>query len=103
MSRQIWVTRDAQGNVVSTTEVRSSLGCTGCLWVLLGIFVVVGPAAWAGNGDIPVAAAVAMYAVEALFAAAVLIQYVQRRRIRHPRSASTRPAGPDVNQRADPN
>jgi hypothetical protein len=43
MSRQTWVTRDAQGNVTGTTEVRSSSGCGGCFWLLLGIFVIVGP------------------------------------------------------------
>ena len=84
MSRQIWVTRDAQGNVVSSTEVRSSSGCAGCLWVLLGTFVVAAPAAWAANGDIPVAAAVAMYVVEASVAAAGLMQYARRRRIGQP-------------------
>ncbi len=82
MSRQTWVTRDAQGNVTGTTEVRSSSGCGGCLWLLLGAFVVFGPAAWASNGQIPVAAAVVMYAVEALVAIAALIQYGKRRNAR---------------------
>lgn len=79
MSRQTWITRDAQGNIVSRTDVKSSSGCSGCLWVLLGIFVVVGPAAWASNGDIPIAAAVGMYIVETIIAVAALIQYSQRR------------------------
>ena len=79
MSRQTWVTRDAQGNVVSSTEVRKTSGCASCLWVLLGVFVVVGPAAWAGDGQIPVTAAVAMYVVEALLTAAWLAAYVRRR------------------------
>jgi hypothetical protein len=79
MSRQTWVTRDAQGNVTGSTEVHSSSGCGGCLWVALGAFVVVGPAAWASNGQVPVAGAVVMYAVEALVAIAALIQYSKRR------------------------
>jgi hypothetical protein len=36
MSRQTCVTRDAQGNVTGSTEVRSSSGCGGCFWLLLG-------------------------------------------------------------------
>jgi hypothetical protein len=80
VSRQTWVTRDAQGKVVSSTEVRKTSGCTGCLWVLLGLFVVIGPAAWAGDGQIPLAAAVVMYLVEAVVAIAALIGYAQRRR-----------------------
>lgn len=79
MSRQTWVTRDAQGNVTGSAEIRSSSGCGGCLWVVLGAFVVVGPAAWASNSQIPVAAAVVMYAVEALVAIAALIEYSKRR------------------------
>ena len=82
MSRETWVTRDAQGNVTGSTEVRSSSGCGGCLWLLLIAFVVVGPAAWAGNGQIPVAAAAVMYAVEALVATGALIQYAKRRNAR---------------------
>ncbi len=78
MGRQTWVTRDAQGNVVSSTEVRKSSSCSSCLWVLLGIFVVVGPAAWAGDGQIPVAAAVVMYLVEAAIGVAALVRYAQR-------------------------
>lgn len=82
MSRKIWITRDAQGNLVSSTDVRSSSGCPGCIWVLLDIVVVVGPAAWAANGDIPVTAAVGMYVVDGLIAVAALIQYAQRRAVR---------------------
>jgi hypothetical protein len=82
MSRQTWLTRDAQGNVTGSTEVRSSSGCGGCLWLLLGVFVVVGPAAWASDGQIPVAVAAVMYAVEALVAIAALIQYGKRRNAR---------------------
>lgn len=74
MGKQVWIHRDAAGNVVSSTEVRSTSGCGGCLWVLLGIFVVVAPAAWAGDGTIPVAAAVVMYLVEAALAAVWLRQ-----------------------------
>lgn len=82
MSRQTWVTRDAQGNVTSSTEVHLSSGCGGCVWLTLGVFVVVGPAAWAGDGQIPVALAAVMYAVEALVALAVLIRYGTRRNAR---------------------
>lgn len=74
MSRHVWIQRDAEGNVVSSTEVRSTSGCSGCLWVLLGIFVVVAPAAWAANGTVPVAAAVVMYLVELALAAVWLAQ-----------------------------
>jgi len=79
MSRKTWITRDAQGNIVSSTEVHSSSSCAGCLWVVLGVFIVVGPAAWAANGEIPVAAAVLMYLVEAVLAVTALMQYVRRR------------------------
>ena len=82
MGRQTWVTRDAQGNVVSSMEVRSSSCCSGCLWVLLGTVVVVGPAAWAGDGQIPVAAAVVMYLVEAVVAVAALVHYARGRGVR---------------------
>jgi hypothetical protein len=82
MSRQTWVTRDAQGNVTGSTEVRSSSGCGGCFWLLLGIFVVVGPAAWASDGQIPVAVAAVMYAVEALVGIAALIRCDKRRKAR---------------------
>ncbi|MGA8360632.1 MAG: hypothetical protein WB793_03290 [Candidatus Dormiibacterota bacterium] len=50
MSRKTWVTRDAQGNMTGSTEVRSSSGCGGCLWFLLGAVLVVDPAAWASDG-----------------------------------------------------
>ncbi len=79
MSRQTWVTRDAQGNVTGSTEVRSSSGCGGCLWFLLGAFLVAGPAAWASDGQIPVVAAAFMYAVEVLVAVAALRQYSKRK------------------------
>ena len=82
MSRQTWVTRDAEGNVTGSTEVRSSSGCGGCLWLLLGTFVVVGPAAWAGDGQIPIAVAAGMYAVEALVAVGALIEWGKRRHAR---------------------
>ena len=82
MSRQTWVTRDAQGNVIGSTEVRSSSGCGGCFWLLLGVFVVVGPAAWASEGQIPVAVAAVMYAVEAVVAIAALIQWGKGRNAR---------------------
>ena len=82
MSRQTWVTRDGDGRVVSTTEVRRSSGCGGCLTVLAVIVAVVGPAAWAGNGDIPVALAVAMYVVEAVIVVAAMRQYAGRQRSR---------------------
>ncbi len=80
MSRETWTTRDAQGNVMSSTEVRRKSGCGGCLWVLLGMLLLAGPATWAGDGQIPLAVAVAMYVVEALLAIAAVIGYVQRRR-----------------------
>ena len=73
MSRKTWITRDAQGNVVSSTEVHSSTSCAGCLWACLVVFIVVGPAAWAADGEIPVAAAVLMYIVEAVLAVIALI------------------------------
>jgi hypothetical protein len=79
MSRQTWVTRDAQGNVIGSTEVRSSSGCSGCLWFLLGAFLVAGPAAWASDGQIPVVVAGFMYVVEALVAIVALRQYSKRR------------------------
>ncbi len=79
MSRQTWVTRDAQGNVTGSTEVRSSSGCGGCLWFLLGAFLVVAPAAWASEGQVPVVVAGFMYAVEALVAIAALRQYGKRK------------------------
>lgn len=79
MSRQTWVTRDAQGNVVSSTEVRSSSGCAGCLWLLLGLVLVIGPAAWVSDGQLPVSAAVAMYCLEAFVAVAGIVQYLKRR------------------------
>jgi hypothetical protein len=79
MSRQTLVTRDAQGNVTGTTEVRSSSGCGGCLWVLLGAFLVVAPAAWAGDGQVPVVVAGFMYAVEVLVAITALLQYSKRK------------------------
>lgn len=82
MSRKRWVTRDAQGNVTGSGEIRSSSGCGGCLWVLLAVFVVIGPAAWAGDGQIPVAVAAGMYAVEVLVAVAGLIHYAKRRSAR---------------------
>jgi hypothetical protein len=82
MSRQTWVTRDAQGNVTGSTEVRSSSGCSGCFWLLLAIVVVVGPAAWANDGQIPVAVAPVMYSVEALIAIAALIRWDKRRKAR---------------------
>lgn len=74
MGRQVWITRDAEGRVVGSTEVRTTSGCSGCLWALLAIFVVAAPAAWAGNGTIPVAAAVVMYLVEAVLVAVWLLQ-----------------------------
>ena len=79
MSRQTWVTRDAHGNVSGSTEVHSSSGCGGCLWFLLGAFLLTAPAAWAGDGQVPVVAAVFMYLVEALVAIAALRQYRKRR------------------------
>jgi hypothetical protein len=79
MSRQTWLTRDAQGNVTGSTEVRSSSGCGGCLWFLLAAFLVAGPAAWASDGQIPVVVAAFMYAVEALVAVAALRQYSRRK------------------------
>jgi hypothetical protein len=79
VSRQTWVTRDAQGNVVSSTEVRSTSTCSGCLWIALGVFVVVAPAAWAGGGQIPLAVAVVMYVVEALIGIGLLVGYAKRR------------------------
>ena len=72
MSRQTWVTRDAQGNVTGSTEVRSSSGCGRCLWFLLGASLVVAPAGWASDGQVPVVVAGLMYAVEALVAMAAL-------------------------------
>lgn len=83
MSRQTWTNRDAQGNVVSSTEVRSTSGCGGCLWIALGLFVVAAPAAWAGGGQIPLAVAVVMYVVEAVVAIAALVGYLQRHRAGH--------------------
>jgi hypothetical protein len=79
MSRQTWVTRDAQGNVTGSTEVRSSSGCGGCLWFLLGAFLVVGPAVWASDGQVPVVVAGFMYAVEVVVAIAALRQYSKRK------------------------
>lgn len=79
MSRQTWVTRDAQGNVTGSTEVRSSSGCGGCLWFVLGTFLVVAPAAWVSDGQIPVVVAAFMYAVELLVAIAALGQYIKRK------------------------
>jgi hypothetical protein len=82
VGKQTWITRDAQGNVVRSTEVRSSSGCSGCLWILLGLFLVAAPAAWAGDGTIPVAAAVAMYVVEAVVAIAWVAQLGRRQSVR---------------------
>ena len=79
MSRQTWVTRDAQGNVTGSTEVRSSSGCGSCLWFLLGAFLIVAPTAWAIDGQVPVVAAGFMYAVEVLVAIAALRQYSKRK------------------------
>lgn len=79
MGKQIWVTRDGQGNVISSTEVRSTSGCSGCLWVLLGLFIVAAPATWAGNGTIPVAVAVVMYVIEAVVVIVALVRYGARR------------------------
>ncbi|HVC04731.1 MAG TPA: hypothetical protein VND88_08640 [Candidatus Acidoferrales bacterium] len=79
MSRQTWVTRDADGNVTGSTEVHSSSGCGGCLWLLLGAFVVAAPAVWANDGQIPVAVAGFMYAVELSVAIAALCRYGKRR------------------------
>lgn len=81
MGRKTWVTRDAQGNVLSSTEVRSTSGCASCFWVLLVLFVVAAPAAWAGDGQIPLAVAVVMYIVEAVVAIAALVSYAQRHRV----------------------
>lgn len=78
VGKQVWIQRDAEGNVVGSTEVRSSSGCAGCFWVLLGLFVVAAPAVWAGNGTIPVAAAVVMYLIEALIVIAALVQRERR-------------------------
>lgn len=82
MGRQVWIQRDAEGNVVGSTEVRSSSGCGGCFWVLLGAFVVAAPAVWAGKGTIPVAAAVVMYLIEALVVIAALVQRGRRGPVR---------------------
>jgi energy-converting hydrogenase Eha subunit G len=79
MSRQTWVTRDSQGKVVSRTEVRKTSGCSSCLWVALGVFVFVAPAAWAGGGQIPLAVAVVMYIAEAMIALGALAGYAKRR------------------------
>lgn len=79
MSRQTWVTRDAQGNVTGSTEVHSTSGCGGCLWLLLGAFLLAAPAAWAGDGQVPVVVAGFMYVVEALVAIAALRQYSKRK------------------------
>jgi hypothetical protein len=79
LSRHTWVTRDAQGNVTGSTEVRSSSGCSGCLWFLLGAFLVVAPAVWASDGQVPVVVAGFMYAVEVVVAIAALRQYSQRK------------------------
>lgn len=49
----------------SQTVIRRSSGCGGCPWALLGLFVLVAPAAWASAGTIPLAVAVLMYCVEA--------------------------------------
>lgn len=80
MSRQTWITRDGEGNVVSSTEVRRSSGCSSCFWVVLAVFLLVGPATWAANGQIPVIAAVGMYLVEALIGVAALRERGRRRR-----------------------
>lgn len=74
MGRQVWITRDAEGRVVGSTEVHTSSGCGGCLWVLLGIFVVFAPAVWAGNGTISIAVAAVMYVVEAVMVIAWLVR-----------------------------
>jgi hypothetical protein len=66
MTRKLIITRDAEGKVVSTTEVRSSIGCAACVWTAIGIFVVVAPASWAASGRIPIGLAVIMYVVEAM-------------------------------------
>jgi len=102
MSRKTWITRDAQGNIVSSTEVHSSSSCAGCLWVVLGVFIVVGPAAWAANGEIPVAAAVLMYLVEAVLAVTALMQYV-RRRMRRVRTGAPPPPGSPPPREPTPN
>lgn len=79
MSRQTWVTRDAQGNVTGSTEVRSSSGCGSCLWFLLGAFLVAAPAVWASDGQVPVVVAGFMYGVEVLVAIAALRQCGKRK------------------------
>jgi hypothetical protein len=79
MSRQTWVTRDAQGNVTGSTEMRSSSGCSGCFWFLLGAFLVAAPAVWASDGQVPVLVAGCMYAVEVLVATAFVRQYGRRK------------------------
>lgn len=75
MSRQTWVTR----NVIGSTEVRSSSGCGSCLWFLLGAFLVVGSAAWASDGLLPVVVAALMCAIEAVVGIAARRQYSKQR------------------------
>jgi hypothetical protein len=49
------------------------------LWLLLGLVLVIGPAAWVSDGQLPVSAAVAMYCLEAFVAVAGIVQYLKRR------------------------
>ena len=74
MSRTLWVSRDAEGQVIGTTEVRRTSGCSGCLTFGLILFVIAAPAAWAGSGDIPLAVAVLMYIVEAALVVGVVLK-----------------------------
>lgn len=60
------------------TTVQQQSGCAGCFYVLLGIFVVFAPAAWVGSGQLPVAAAVVMYLIEAVLLLAWLATRTQR-------------------------
>jgi threonine/homoserine/homoserine lactone efflux protein len=63
---------------VTTVVTRSGCGsgCSGCFWILLGLFVLVVPAA-----SFPLALAVLAYALEALLAVLAVRQWLSQRRI----------------------
>ena len=65
----------------SRTTVTKQSGCGGCFWALLGVFVVFAPGAWAANGTIPVAVAVAMYLIEAVVFGAGFVSWTKRRQV----------------------
>ncbi|PZR84124.1 MAG: hypothetical protein DLM65_00560 [Candidatus Aeolococcus gillhamiae] len=95
MSKREQVVYDGDGRVVSrtVTQKKGAWGGLGCIGLMALIFVLVGPAAWAGNGQIPLAAAVVMYLIEATLLVAVIGAALKRHRVQQPPRPASSPVG----------